>query len=181
MTLSNKHKAFIDSYFLHNMNATDAYCDAYGVSRTTGRTNGAKLLANANIAAEIKDRLAEKTMSADEVLTRLTDIGRGNITDLMDVTTAGYTFELLVDDGQGGKIANPKTKLIKRIRQKVTTILGKSESAEDREIIETELELYSAHDALRDLGRYHALFTDKTDLTGEVIIKTLKNVSVDEL
>lgn len=164
MTLSLKHQSFIDSYFLHNQNATEAYCDVYGVSRNVGRAAAARLLAKVSIADEIRRRTDEITMSADEVLSRLSDIGRGDIADLMDITTSGFTFKLLIDGPNGEKIHNPKTKLIKKIRQKVTTYLAKRESEDDREVIETEFELYSAHEALRDLGRVHALFTDKVKI-----------------
>jgi hypothetical protein len=105
-------------------------------------------------------------MSADEVLCRLSDIARGDIADLMDITSAGFTFRLLVKDENGNRVVNQNTKLIKKIKQKVTTILGKGES-DDREIIETELELYSAQEALNTLGKYHKLFVDRTELTGK--------------
>ena len=75
------------------------------------------MLANVAISAEIKRRTAEMTMAADEVLTNISDIARGNISDLMEITTAGFTFKLLIDGPDGKKIPNPKTKLIRKIRR----------------------------------------------------------------
>lgn len=147
------------------MNATDAYCDVYGTDRITGAVNGSKLLRNASISKAVKTRLDENAMSANEVLHGLADIARGDIADLMEITTSGFTLHLLRKNDAGELVTNPRTKLIKKIKQKVTTFLGKGESDEDREEIVTELELYSAHDAYRDLGKYHSLFIDRTDLT----------------
>ena len=106
-----------------------------------------------------------RQMGPDEVKAGLADIARGNLADLMDITTSGFSLELMIDDGHGNKIVNPKTKLIKKIRQKVTTYLAKSESDEDREVIETDFELYSAHDAYRDIGKIHGLFVDRSEVT----------------
>ncbi len=99
-------------------------------------------------------------MSADETMIRLADIARGDVADLMDITTAGFEIKLTQQDENGVQKVNPKTKLIKKIKQKVTTFLAKGESDEDREIIETEIELYSAQDALNSIAKHHKLFSD---------------------
>ena len=104
-------------------------------------------------------------MDSAEVLANLTDIAKGNITDLMDVTPSGFTIDLMYEDESGQQVIKPQTKLIKKIKQKVTTILGKKQDDDDKEIIETEIELYSAFDAQVVLGKYHKLFTDRVDVT----------------
>ena len=177
-----KWQAFIDSYFINRMNATDAYCNVYGVGRAKGEASGSRLLSNVIIQEAIKRRLDENAMSANEVLHRLADIGRGDLADLMAISTSGFTLELMLDDGAGNKVINPKTKLIKKIKQKVTTFLGKKEDDEDREVIETEVELYSAHDALRDIGKYHSIFLDRTDLTtnGKDLPTSVVNVYIPD-
>lgn len=158
--LTNRQRIFVEEY-LRSFNATQSAISA-GYSPKNARFIGAENLTKLNVAEEIKRGIAERAMPKEEVLTRLADIARGNITDLMDVTHAGFEVHLLKD----GEI-NPKTKLIKKIKQKVTTYLAKSEDGEDREIIETEIELYSAHDALRDIGKIHGLFVDRAELTGK--------------
>jgi len=104
-------------------------------------------------------------MGPNEVKAGLADIARGNLADLMEITTSGFTLQLMTEDAEGNKIVNPKTKLIKKIKKKVTTFLGKRKDDEDREIIEIEVEIYSAHDAYRDIGKIHGLFVDRSEVT----------------
>jgi phage terminase small subunit len=160
--LTNKRKAFVSQY-VKDFNATRA-AKAAGFSEKTAYSQGQRLLKIVEVADSIRDHIE---MSADEVKSRLADMARGDMADLMGVSTCGFTINLMVDDGNGNKIVNPKTKLIKKIKQKATTYLAKKEDDEDREIIETEIELYDAQAALALLGRYHKLFTDKTELTGK--------------
>lgn len=122
------------------------------------------MFTNVDISKAIKEAVE---MPPDEVKARLADIARGDIADLMEITTSGFEFKLLLEDESGERIVNPKTKLIKKIKQKVTTILSKNESGEDREIVETEIELYSAHEALRDIGKLHKMFVDRQEITGK--------------
>jgi phage terminase small subunit len=165
--LNTKQEAFVNEY-LKDHNGTQAAIRA-GYSKKTARTIASQLLAKLDISDAIKERVKERAMGPDEVLTRLADIARGDITDLMDVSHTGFVIDL-TGDTQEGK--NPKTKLIKKIKQKVTTYLAKSESQEDREIVETEIELYSAQEALNTIAKLNGMITDKVDLTskGEKLI-----------
>ena len=156
MPLNDRQRVFIAEY-TRDFNATRA-AKAAGYSDKTAYSIGQRLLKEVEISEAIRARVEELTMPLDEVKLRLADIARGDIADLLEISPTTYSLKLMVD----GEI-NPKTKLIKKIKQKITTILGKSESAEDREIVETEIELYSAHDALRDIGKMYAAFTDKTE------------------
>lgn len=165
--MNTKQEAFVNEY-LKDHNGTQAAIRA-GYSKKTARTIASQLLAKLDISDAIKERVKERAMGPDEVLTRLADIARGDITDLMDVSHTGFVIDL-TGDTQEGK--NPKTKLIKKIKQKVTTYLAKSESQEDREIVETEIELYSAQEALNTIAKLNGMITDKVDLTskGEKLI-----------
>jgi len=160
--------------YLVSFNASDAAKKAGYKSKAN--VIGSQLLANPSISAEINARIEQYTMSANEVLTRLSDIARGDLSDLMSLSPMGFTFNLLIEDEQGNRIPNPKNKLIKRIKQKVTTITGKGD--EEREIIETDLELYSAQEALNTLAKHHALLVDRTELSGKdgapIEIKTVE-------
>jgi phage terminase small subunit len=174
---TRRQRLFVEHY-LQCWNASEAARRAgyNGASDVVGP----RLLGNVGIKALIEKRFNEIAMSTNEVMMRLTDIARGDIADLMGVGTSGFTIELMTEDEQGNKIVNPKTKLIRRVRQKVTTFLGKKKDDEDREIIETELELYSAHDALRDIGKIRGMFVDKTDITsGGKPLKTMEVVPID--
>lgn len=164
--LTNKQAAFVSEY-LRDFNATQAAIRA-GYSEKSARSTGWENLQKPEIEEEIKRLVSEKSMGADEVLIRLADIARGDISDLMALSPAGFSFELMVKNENGELVPNPKTKLIKKIRQKITTYLSKKDDGEDREVVETELELYSAHEALRDIGRHMKLFTDQVQISGEM-------------
>jgi len=160
--MNNKQEAFVNEY-LKDHNGTQAAIRA-GYSKRTARTIASQLLAKLDISEAIRARIADKTMQSDEVLTRLADIARGDITDLMDITSMGFTIDL-TGDGENGK--NPNTKLIKKIKQKVTTFIAKKESDEDREIVETEIELYSAQEALNTIAKLNGMIVEKMDVTSK--------------
>lgn len=160
--LTPKQARFVEEY-LKDFNGTQAAIRT-GYSARSARTQAARLLANDNILAAI----SEQSMSADEVLSRIADIARGDIADFMEITTSGFDIQLTHRDENDNLVVNPKTKLIKRIKQKVTTIMPRNETGDEKEIIETEIELYSALEALTTLGKYHKLFTEKVELSGEV-------------
>jgi phage terminase small subunit len=163
--LTNKQKVFINEYLI-SFNATEAALKA-GYSPKTAYSQGARLLKVVEIKEALRLKLTETAMSSEEVLKRLAEMARGDMADLMEITASGFTLKLSEKNEDGTITVNPKTKLIRKIKQKVTTFLAKNESQEDREVIETELELYSAQDALQLLGKYHALFVDRTELTGK--------------
>jgi phage terminase small subunit len=149
--------------YVKDFNATQAAIRS-GYSAKTAYSIGQENLKKPEIAAEVKE-LVE--MKPEEVKAGLQEIARGNIADLMDLSTTGYTFSLMVrDETTGEMVPNPALKLVKKIKQKVTTILPKRDDGEEREIVETELELYSRHEALRDIGKMHGLFIDRTELSG---------------
>lgn len=172
MALTKKQAKFVQEY-LRDFNATQAALRS-GYSPKTAYSIGSENLKKPEIIGALRDEV----MSAEEDLIKLTDIARGNITDLMDVTTSGFVIELMRQDENGIWSVKPQAKLIKKIKQKVTTYLAKNESSEDREVVETELELYSALEALTTLGKYHKLFVDRTEVTGadgEKIVVRLVN------
>jgi len=159
MALTNKQKVFVEEYLL-DFNATQAALRA-GYSARSARQIGQQNLSKVDIAEAIKERIDEKAMKADEVLLRLAQMARGDIGEFMDISQMGYSLNLY--DAKEAGI----THLIKKVKQKTTTFLAKSESQEDREVTELELELYDAKDALVQLGRHHVLFTDKNQLIGK--------------
>jgi phage terminase small subunit len=177
VSLNNRQQAFIREY-TRDFNATRA-AKAVGYSEKTAYSSGQRLLKDVEIAEAVKAHIEDMTMPEDEVKLRLADIARGDMADFFDITPQGWNIRLIDRDGK----PIPQTKLIKKIKQKVTTRLAKDESGEDSETIETELELYSAHDALRDIGKMYALFVDRTEgkLETEIIVKRVKGVSLDDL
>jgi len=150
---TNKQKVFIEEY-LQCWNAAEAARRA-GYSEKTARFIGANLLTKINIQDEIQARLAEKQMSADEALTLLADMARGDLGEFMDISSVGFNLDLLDDEGN-----RKNTRLIRKIKQRTTTFIAKKESEEDRETTETEIELYDAQAALDKILRVHGKYKD---------------------
>lgn len=164
--LTGKQRAFIDAYLgPAKFNATEAARLAgYKGDDASLAQIGYENLRKLEIAAEVKARFNEATMSANEVLARLTEIASGQITDFLDEDGA---FSLKITK-QRGKAHLLKKLKIKRSSKKVDSIEAGHE--DERETLETslvhedvELEMYSAHEALRDLGKFHKLFAERIE------------------
>jgi len=162
--LTFSEQRFVDEY-CNCFNRTEAYSRVHpNASRDSARTKASLWFAKDNIQEAIKQRMADIAMGKEEILKRMSDIARGDLADLMDITTQGFTLQLMTKDKATGQmVVNPKTKLIKKIKQKSTVFIAKKESEEDREVVETELELYSAFDAMIKLGQEQGLFQNKND------------------
>lgn len=145
--LTNRQKLFVEEYLIC-WNATQAAVRA-GYSPKTARVMGQENLHKPAIAARIEARLKEKTLSADEVLARLSDQATMDMGEFLSVveTKRGkrVTRKLAVDPLK--VVDSGKTHLIK----KIVITAGRM-----------ELELYDGQAALVQLGRYHKLFTDRT-------------------
>lgn len=114
--LNEKQKAFAD-YYIESLNATESYKKAYECSYNTARTNGARLLTNANIKKYIDDVMSSKDesriASQDEILQILTDIARG------------VTEEEVVQFSQLGEELRTNRKPTIKDRMKAAELLGK--------------------------------------------------------
>lgn len=151
MGLSNKQRAFIEEY-LKDFNATQAAIRA-GYSERSAGVIGSQNLKKLNISEEIKRRIEEKTMSANEVLIRLADIARSDMGDFLRFIE-GIKDPYL--DLEGAK-EKGLLKLVKKFKY----------NSDGR----PEIELYDAHSALVDIGKAHGLFSDRIELTGDITIK----------
>jgi hypothetical protein len=148
--LSPRDLETLDLYFTNGYNATKAWMTTHpDSSYDAARANSARWIAKDNIKSEIARRLEEKHMSAEEAMERISDIARGDISQLMDVSSVGFNLDMAKAKEAG------LTKLIKKVKQKTTTHIAKSESDEDREVVELEIELYNAHEAARDILKLH--------------------------
>jgi len=166
--LTNKQRVFIDEY-LRCFNASEAARRA-GYSEKTAYSIGSALLRNVEVSAAIQARLAEVHMSADEALKLTADIARGDVAQLMDISSVGFNLDMSKAQEKG------LTGLIKKVKQKTVTHIAKSESDEDREVVELEIELYDRQTALRDILKIHGRFTERVDVTsGGKVIKVVLN------
>ena len=147
--LDPQHQLFVEKYFELSFNQTKAAIAA-GYSKKSAYNQAYRLMKNDEIRKAIDEQLAHLAMSKHEVLTRLTDQARGDMGDFANVHSART-------------LANhPNSRLIKKFKRTITTSIVNEVTVTEEKI---ELELYDAQDAMVQLGRYHSLFTDKTDLT----------------
>ena len=187
--LSLKHRAFVDEY-CRLFNGTRAYMRVY--KHSSERSAGvlaSNLLGNVSIQEAIKAKFAELHMGEDEVLQILSDQARGDLGTFMDVSTVGFTFDLLqrdkegnlILDGNGKPMKRPETKLIKKIKQRVTTYIGKKDDSEDREVVENEIELYDAQAAAEKIGRHLKLFKDDESLNMNIDVSQLTTEQLERI
>lgn len=141
-----QHLEFVNVLFSNGFNGTEAYKTVYGVeSDNVAAACSSRLLRNAKIQKEIKERFASRAMGAEEALDILASHARGDVGDFFADDSLGLEFDL-----RKAKAAK-KTKLIKRIKQR--TIYTK----DDQEIHEWEIELHdpqaAADKILKVLGK----------------------------
>ena len=166
MGFTKKQRVFVEEY-LQCWNAAEAARRA-GYSERTARIQASKLLTKPNIQEEIQKRIAEKAMSADEVLLRLGDMARGDIGEFMDIESMSFNLALQNAKERG------LTHLIKKVKQRTTITQKKDGDEEENHWI--ELELHDSQAALVHLGRVHKMFTDKIDIQqNEIKVTLLKN------
>ena len=146
MGLNARQEAFVTE-FLKCRNGAEAARRA-GYAPRSARVQASVLLTNPNIAAKIKRRTEEAAMGEDEVLGRLADQARGTIEDFISFNLGPYpTFTLDLDKAR----ERGRLHLVKKLKYN-------SEGY-------PEIELYSAQDALVQLGKNLGLFVDKADIT----------------
>lgn len=145
--LTTKQRLFVEAY-LANPNATDAARKAgYKGNDNTLAQVGKENLRKPYIAALIGERVEQAAMSADEVLSRLSEHARASLFDVID---ADGNFDLEMARQRG------KDHLLKKFKVTYT-----------KEGMTREYEIHDPQAALVHLGRYHKLFTDKSEITGK--------------
>jgi hypothetical protein len=158
-TLTGMQRRFLIEYLAaEKPNATSA---AEKAGYSTPNKSGPRLLKNPKIREAIDEYFYAQEMSAREVIARLSQQAKaeyGRYLSWDSIRNEVYcNLESLLADGLGH--------LIKKV--------GYDRTGTDSAV--QVVEFYDAHTALVDLGRYHGLFTDKTDLTtgGERIVPNI--------
>lgn len=147
--MKSKRQLFIEEY-LTCFNAAEAARRAgYSSRGHCSWTTGARLMQVPEIRAAIDARIREKTMTADEVLTRLTEQARGDVGEFVTLDKNG---QIVVTLPPG------KTHLIKSITSTPSGL---------------KIELYDAQNALQLIGKAHGIFREVTEQGGEVVIRVL--------
>jgi hypothetical protein len=110
------------------------------------------LLTNADISAVIQQRIDEETMSANEVLMRIAEHGRGDIGEFINLGP-----EKIKQSG--------KSHLIKKFTRTITTTTKKDFESTTESLT---VEMYDALAAKALIGKHHKLFADKLDVSLDV-------------
>lgn len=155
-----RQNAFIDHY-LDCLNATKAATRA-GYSEKTARQIGARLLSDVDIRAEI-DRRAELTITKASVLRLTAEHASGSMEDFLTITDEVIGVYVTHDE-HGEPIENPITRPVayldlEKAQRRGKLHLIKKYSNGPKGV---SLELYSAQEANRDLGKFYGLYADRT-------------------
>jgi phage terminase small subunit len=157
--LTAKQRAFVDAY-LSCLNATEAARRA-GYSEKTAHAIGWENLRKPEIEVEIKAGLAERSMSAEEVVARLADHARASADDFISI------YESPLHDITGKPVLDTEGKPIVRYFPSLNI-----EKARERGMLHLvkkvaytahgpSVELYDAQAALTLLGKHHGLFVER--------------------
>jgi len=141
--MNRKQQVFVSEY-LQCWNATEA---ARRAGYKHPNKQGPKLLVNIGIAEAIRARIAEKAMSADEVLIRLADHARGTMADFLDI-----------DPNGNARINLEKARLAGKLHLVKTFADGPKTGI--------KIDLYDAQAALSLIGKAYGLFVDRQEITG---------------
>jgi hypothetical protein len=136
--LSYKRQRFVEAY-LKTWNATKA---AAAANYAHPMQQGSRLLSFVEVQAEIQSRLKELALSADEVLTRLSEQAIANVADFFKYNEDGTVC------GVDTKILRERGHLVKKVKVDPDKI---------------ELELYDGQNALALMGKHHQLFIEKVE------------------
>jgi phage terminase small subunit len=162
--LTIKQRLFVEAY-LETLNATEAARRAGYKAKTyvTLRHIGSENLTKPNIKAEIDRRMRKASMSADEVLLRLTQ--QAQAPDMTEFIELRDQYEVDKDGNflLTGKILDID---LNHIRELGLGHLIKSISQTTGGL---KIEWYDAQGALEKLGKAHGLFKERVEHSGEII------------
>jgi phage terminase small subunit len=150
--LTDKQRLFVQHY-VACLNATEAAARAgYSGTRASLASIGYALLRNVEIRAAVDMTMAEHAMPKAEILSRLTEMARGNLDGFFSVTGRGIKLDLKAAQAAG--LMHLVKKYSKSIEGTVT------------------IELYDAQAALVQLGKHYKLWTDVQEHSGELTMKS---------
>ena len=156
--LTRQQRLFVD-FYIQTLNATES---ARLANYKHPNKSGPKLVNHhEGVQAEIESRLAKHHASAEEVLAVLSNHMRGSLGDFIDIDDETGSAKLALAEAK----AQGKLGLLKKF--KVYRESGTSKDGEPWEKERQEIELHDPQSAAVHLGKYHKLFTDKTELTGK--------------
>lgn len=155
--LNKKQQAFVDAY-LQYWNATKAARRA-GYAGSGIRVTAHRLMQREDVQEEIRQRVAENAMSANETLARLAAQARADIGPFMN-------NEGEIDIGAMKEAG--ATHLLRKV--KYSRRSGVNKDGSEWENVTVDVEMYSAQTALELIGKSHKLFTDRVEHEGRVTV-----------
>jgi len=156
--LTDKQRIFCEHY-IQCWNATEAARRAgYKGDDNTLGVVGFENLRKPKIEKYISARVNEVAMSADEVLQRLTEWGRGSVAPFLQNDDFSEGIDLSSDE------AKANLSLIKKVKQRERVISGDEDTVLQRNI---EIELHDAKDAVDKLARIRGMYNDSLDITSK--------------
>ena len=177
-TLTAKQRQFVDEYLV-DFNATQAAIRAKYSARSAASV-GSENLRKPEIQAEINRRL-DSIMPRAEILGRLAQQARASMQDFFFIGMEERTIEkrrILVsssrnEDGNIETILEETEE--KAMRPAVYLSLVKAQNLGKMHLIKKystgpkgeSIEIYNAQNALTTLGKYHAMWVDRAEVTGE--------------
>ena len=148
--ITQKQFRFVQEYLI-DMNGTQAAIRA-GYSPKSARNQGSRLMTNDDILSAINLAISDITMTAKEVLVRLSEIARGDIGEFLEIN--GTNIEINLE-----KVKDKDySKIIKKVKQKRNSYIDKQGNIVESTVV--EIELYDRLDAIEMLGKYHRMFID---------------------
>jgi Terminase small subunit len=212
MALSEKHEQVINEY-VQCWNKTEAYRRVYqNTNERSARSAAHRLFTNVDFTEALSNKISESGMSADEVLRRLAEQARNEHGKYIN-TKPRLDMVAMAKDNKGDLIPdaideNGDIDIVRLALEGKLEIYAPyiySGGYVDLAALEREgkmhlikgikstkdglqVEFYDAQAALVHLGKYHALFTEKQELTGKdggpiqtTVKHDLSRLSVDEL
>lgn len=162
--LTPKQKLFADEYLI-DLNATRAYKEAYKSVKKdeTARTNGSRMLTNANVSKYIKERMNERSkrteITQDNVLKELATIAFAKVTDFVTI--------------ENGVVIVKDTKDIPKDLLPAIASIKEGKNG-------IEVSFYNKDKSLELLGRHLGMFDDKIEVSG-TINNPMEGLTTDEL
>ncbi|MPW25961.1 terminase small subunit [Alkalibaculum sp. M08DMB] len=177
--LTEKQKLFINEYLI-DLNATRAYKEVYKSTKKdeTARANSSRLLKKQKIIdyldAQMKEREKRTEITQDKVLKELAKIGFADIKDYLEYKTAktvvGYEEgEPIIDYSQIIDVIDSKNV--------DTSIIQEVSISKDGTF---KFKLYDKQRALTDIGKHLGMFTDKTEISGDIGLKVIVDYGDDK-
>lgn len=172
--LNNKQRAFVDAYIAANFNATRA---ARIAGYAQPHSQGPRLLENVGIQNAIRERMSAGAMAADEVMQRLANYARFDVSEFVRVPVLAATS--LADEGEPVDEDDPVSDKKSRNVEPYVDVLQLIEAGYGyaiKTIKQTAngavIEFHDPVGALQLIGKHLKLFTERQEieLTEPIVI-----------